>query len=97
MANCRICTPIPRHRTATDPQRRSLVLSCGVALHHLRVALATLGWGAEVDQLPNPSDPDHLVRPRLSPRRPTGIDTGPTAAMMHRRSDRRRFGARADA
>ncbi len=80
-----------RHLAATDPQRRALVLSCGVALHHLRVALATLGWAAEVDQLPNPSDPDHLARLRLSPRRPTGIDIGLTAAIVHRRSDRRRF------
>ncbi|MGY2061620.1 Acg family FMN-binding oxidoreductase, partial [Nocardia gipuzkoensis] len=80
-----------RHLAATDPQRRALVLSCGVALHHLRVALATLGWAAEVRRLPNPNDPDHLAELWLTPRRPTGIDFGLTAAMVHRRSDRRRF------
>ncbi|MCM6772066.1 NAD(P)H nitroreductase [Nocardia sp. CDC159] len=80
-----------RHLAATDPQRRALILSCGVALHHLRIALATLGWAAHVRHVPDPGDPDHLAALRLTPRRPTGIDIGLTAAMVHRRSDRRRF------
>ncbi|MBF6327736.1 Acg family FMN-binding oxidoreductase [Nocardia transvalensis] len=80
-----------RHLAATDPDQRALVLSCGAALHHLRVALSTLGWAAEVRHLPTPHRPDHLAAIRLTPHRPTGIDIGLTAAMLHRRSDRRRF------
>src|SRR5439155_1054856 len=33
-----------RHLAATDPDERDLLISCGAALHHLRIGLAALGW-----------------------------------------------------
>jgi hypothetical protein len=50
-----------RQLRETDPDGRDLILSCGAALHHLRVAFAALGWAAEVHRLPNPDEPDHLA------------------------------------
>ncbi|GAA3223599.1 hypothetical protein GCM10017691_10710 [Pseudonocardia petroleophila] len=43
-----------RHLTATDPDGRDLVLSCGAALHHLRVALAAAHLSAHVHRSPHP-------------------------------------------
>src|SRR5688572_15759901 len=51
---------------ATDPEGRDLLLSCGAALHHLRVALAARGVATEVQRFPDPADPDHLATLRLS-------------------------------
>jgi hypothetical protein len=44
-----------RHRQVTglDPDGRLLTLSCGVALHHVRVALATEGADIRVVHLPD--------------------------------------------
>jgi hypothetical protein len=50
-----------RHLVDTDPDQRDLIISCGAALHHLRVALAAAGLAASVDHLPNPDDSDHLA------------------------------------
>lgn len=54
-----------RQLRVIDPQGRMLVVSCGVALHHLRVALAALGCDVEVSRLPDPADPDLLARIRI--------------------------------
>nr|WP_018587455.1 nitroreductase [Salinispora arenicola] len=51
-----------RQLTATDPEGRLLVLSCGAALHHARVALAAEGWRAVVERIPHADDPDLLAR-----------------------------------
>lgn len=74
----------------TDPQGRELLLSCGTALHHLRVGFAALGWRAEVHRLPNPADPDHLAAIELHRHEPTGEEIELAAAIPRRRSDRRR-------
>jgi hypothetical protein len=50
-----------RRLAATDPDGRDLVLSCGCALHHLRVALAVRGVGCRVAYAPDPDDSDHLA------------------------------------
>jgi hypothetical protein len=55
-----------RHLTATDPQARDLLMSCGAALHHLRVAFRALGWTSTVRRLPSPSDPGHLATIELA-------------------------------
>ncbi|WP_067823045.1 Acg family FMN-binding oxidoreductase [Nocardia inohanensis] len=81
-----------RHLTATDPDQRALTLSCGAALHHLRVTLAAQGWSTEVAYLPHAQHPDHLATLRLAPHHPTSTDISLTAAILHRHSDRRRFG-----
>jgi nitroreductase len=50
-----------RQLAATDPEGRLLVMSCGTALHHARVALAAEGWDCRVDRLPDPERPDLLA------------------------------------
>nr|WP_245676992.1 hypothetical protein [Nocardia acidivorans] len=81
-----------RHLTATDPEQRALVLSCGATLHHMRVALSALGWASEVIYLPEPRVPDLLAGLRLARHKPTGTDICLAAAILRRHSDRRRFG-----
>src|SRR3954452_16705281 len=46
---------------ATDPDGRDLVVSCGTALHHVRVALAAAGVRTAVHRMPNPGEPDRLA------------------------------------
>jgi nitroreductase len=76
---------------ATDPDGRDLLLSCGAALHHLRVALAALGWHAVVHHLPHPHDPDHLAAVETRPHLPTQDDLTLSRAILRRRTDRRRY------
>jgi nitroreductase len=45
-----------RQLHAADPDGRLLMISCGVALHHARVALAAEGWGGSVVRFPGPTD-----------------------------------------
>jgi len=81
-----------RQLHTVDPQGRLLTLSCGVALHHLRAALAASGTQVEVARLPEPGDPDLLARVRV-----TGKEPVTAAAMRHyeslliRHTDRRPF------
>jgi hypothetical protein len=58
-----------RHRQldVVDPDGRLLLISCGIALHHARTALAAAGWTATVDLLPDPSLPDLLARRTARP------------------------------
>ncbi|WP_317495879.1 Acg family FMN-binding oxidoreductase [Haloechinothrix sp. LS1_15] len=74
-----------------DPDRRNLVISCGIVLHHLRVALAALGWQAVVHRLPNPADPDHLASVELRSHSPSEEEIALAAAITHRRTDRRYY------
>ncbi|MFV8162821.1 Acg family FMN-binding oxidoreductase [Mycobacterium sp. 134] len=53
--------------SATDRSSREAVISCGVLLDHLRVAMAAAGWDTAVDRFPNPNDPDHLATLQFSP------------------------------
>jgi nitroreductase len=73
---------------ATDPNGRDLHVSCGIVLHHLRVALAAAGIRASVTRLPNP---DHLAAIELHAGPPAEADLGLAAAITRRRTDRRRF------
>ena len=79
----------------TDTDGRDLMISCGAALHHLRVALAALGVAATVDRLPDPDRPELLaaveLRPGPGPREP-GVDPAEVSAVAARRTDRRRYG-----
>lgn len=80
-----------RRLPATDPDGRDLLLSCGSALQHLRVALAALGWRTQVHRIPNPTDPTHLAAVELAPRSPSDEDIALAGAIARRRTDRRRF------
>jgi nitroreductase len=65
-----------RQLTATDPQGRQLMISCGGALHHARTALAAAGWSAHVVRLPDAGQPDLLATLMV-----TGSTTAPQAAI----------------
>ncbi|MBC9715917.1 nitroreductase family protein [Streptomyces sp. TRM66268-LWL] len=51
-----------RHLTATDPQGRELVVSCGAALFNLRLAMRQLGFQPVVQPCPDPRVPALLAR-----------------------------------
>lgn len=63
-----------RQLTVTDPEGRLLLISCGAALHHARVALAAEGWRVRLDRLPTPDDPDTLAFLSEPERIPVGAD-----------------------
>jgi hypothetical protein len=79
-----------RQLPTTDPEGRLMVLSCGAALHHARVALAAEGWQIRVARFPDPARPDLLAEVR-----PAGQAGTDPEAMRHlqtlriRHSDRR--------
>jgi len=80
----------------TDERGHGVLLGCGCALHHLRVALADRGWHAEVRHQPEDSAGRPLARVRI---RPAGgaVDEDvhrQAAAIDRRHTDRRRFSGR---
>ena len=82
-----------RRLWATDRDARDLILSCGAALHHLRVALAAAGVDSTVHRRPDPYQPYLLATLELRPGtgRNSGVDPEQAAAISLRRTDRRRF------
>jgi hypothetical protein len=76
---------------ATDPEGRDLRLSCGAALHHLRVALLAAGLGTTVHRLPDPAQSLHLAVVETHSGRPSPQDLALARAIENRRSDRRVF------
>jgi nitroreductase len=85
-----------RRLRATDQDGRDLMLSCGAALHHLRVALAAAGVDTTVHRLPDPGRPELLATIDLHPGSGrnsynSGVDPEQAAAIPVRRTDRRRF------
>lgn len=80
-----------RHLVGTDPDRRDLVISCGAALHHLRVALADVGVATTTHRLPDPEDSTLLAVVRAVGG-PLDVHAAALAdAIGARRSDRRAF------
>jgi hypothetical protein len=78
---------------ATDPEGRDLRISCGAALHHLRVALLAAGLATTVHRLPDPAEPTRLASVETHSGRPTPDDLALARAIENRRSDRRVFSA----
>jgi nitroreductase len=76
---------------ATDPGGRDLAISCGAALHHLRVALLAAGWASTVRRLPDPAHPEHLAVVEPSPAQPQPDDLALARAVEFRHTDRRQF------
>ena len=76
---------------STDPDARDLIVSCGVALHHCVVALASMGWQAKVSRFPDPEDPRHLATIEVAPHTPDQADITLAAAIPRRRTDRRAY------
>lgn len=78
-----------RQLTAADPDGRLLLLSCGTALHHARLALAAEGADPVVTRLPDRS-PDLLARLTVAGTHP--VDPGAVRLvqqMQVRHTDRR--------
>jgi hypothetical protein len=86
-----LMTDPARYLPTTDPDGRDMLLSCGAALHHLRVAFAALGWRTTVHHLPNPGEPTHLAAIEPTQKRPSKEDIKLAGAISRRRTDRRRF------
>lgn len=74
-----------------DTQGQDLLVSCGCVLHHFGVAAAALGWGTQIQRLPDADDPGLLARIVLVPHETSDADIALSAAIPRRRSDRRRF------
>ncbi|GAA4547409.1 NAD(P)H nitroreductase [Pseudonocardia xishanensis] len=88
-----LCADLTRWLPGTDPDGRDLLLACGAALHHLRIALAARGHGAVVHRLPEPDEPDLLavlgIRP--GPRPEPAVDPTLVDAIPRRHTDRRPY------
>jgi nitroreductase len=82
---------LARWLPATDPKGRDMIVSCGTALHHARVALAAAGLASSVHRMPNLDEPDHLAALHLHPRPADDTDLTLASAILRRRTDRRRF------
>jgi nitroreductase len=83
-----------RQLEATDPDGRDLLISCGAALHHLRVALSALGRLPITTRLPDPDRPEHLATVEAMPRMSRHADLALAVSIPRRRSDRRAYGPR---
>jgi len=82
-----------RQLTVADPDGRLLLLSCGAALHHARVALAAAGWRAQVRRFVETFSDDVLARIHLlGPHETEPVDRELYEAIARRRTDRRPFG-----
>lgn len=55
-----------RVMSALDPNGRELIMSCGAALQHLRLAIRAFGYADIVSLFPNPRQPDLLAYVRLA-------------------------------
>ncbi|MBV9088776.1 MAG: nitroreductase family protein [Mycobacteriaceae bacterium] len=82
-----------RQLAHADPDRRDMLVSCGVALQHFTVALAALGWHSHVQRFPNPADPEHLATVQIGSRGTSEQDIALAAAIPRRRTDRRWYSA----
>lgn len=80
-----------RHLPHTDPDRRDLLISCGIVVHHLRVALAAFGYLAVTQHLPDPGQPDYLACIEPVPRAAQRPDLALAVCIPRRRSDRRPY------
>jgi nitroreductase len=85
------CDPA-RQLEHLDPHGRLMILSCGAALHHARVALAAAGYEPVVERRPDPSQPGLLARIRDCRPRPAGRESLLAYdSIRRRRTDRRPF------
>ncbi|MBF6234893.1 NAD(P)H nitroreductase [Nocardia farcinica] len=71
----------------TRSELRDILLDCGVALHHVTIALTAAGWAPVVRRLPDPDAPDHLAAVRMVAHRATPQDLALAAAAATRESD----------
>ncbi|MGZ3408643.1 MAG: Acg family FMN-binding oxidoreductase [Polyangia bacterium] len=79
-----------------DPDDRELVISCGAALYHLRLALRHAGWVPSIELMPGGIDGDIVATVRLAGERraPTAEEERLFAAIERRHTNRSPFAAR---
>ncbi len=58
-----------RALSVVDPNNRELIISCGAALFHLRIAMRHFGYGDVVEILPDCQNPNLLARIRFGSKR----------------------------
>ncbi len=83
---------VDRRRTldVADPEGRLAILSCGAALHHVRVSLAAAGWHAAVARFPDSEKPGLVATIRAGGRIPVEpAATRDLRAVKMRHTDRR--------
>lgn len=79
-----------------DPTSRQQVISCGVAVEFAMIALAADGVGADVELVPDATDPDHLADLHVTGRREvTDEDRALSEAIGRRHTVRAPFQSRA--
>lgn len=79
-----------RQLAATDPDGRLLTLSCGAALHHVRLALAAVGLAADIHHFPAGEAADLLATVLVTGQVPVTAEAmRRVQAMRLRRTDRR--------
>ena len=84
-----------RQLPVLDPTGRQLYVSCGAALHHLRVALRAAGFDGAVEVLPDEASPALLARVTVSAGQPAdAAELALAAAITERHSQREPFAAR---
>lgn len=82
---------------ATDGSGREALLACGVVLDHLRVAMAAVGFIADVDRFPNPNNQLHVAAVNFTPMEfMTDGHQRRANAILLRRTDRLPFAAPRD-
>lgn len=74
-----------------DPLGRNLLISCGAALDHLRVAAGALRLSADIVRLPEGPDRDLLGEVHLRRGAPSATAADDIATLRERCTDRRRF------
>ena len=82
---------IGRQLPVTDPDGRDLTISCGVALHHLVVALGHAGHDAYVKRMPDPQDNTHLATITISDAPPDPATARLFGAIGRRHTELRRM------
>jgi len=84
-----------RALAVSDPEDRELTISCGCALLNLRIALRNFGQRIACQLLPDPAQPDLLVRIRLEGDQDPGPDDRDLyRAITQRRTNRQPFESR---
>ena len=82
-----------RQLRTVDPAARLQTISCGVVLHHARIALAVAGHGVLVERWPADGPTTLAARLRLLlDHEPAGDERAMYAAVPRRRTDRRPYG-----
>jgi nitroreductase len=90
-----VLADVSRQLPVLDPTGRQLYVSCGAAVHHLRVALRAGGFDAAVEVLPDESVPELLARVTVRGGQPADEEAlALAAAIGERHSQREPFAAR---